>query len=137
MKKTIIKSQLFTLLFLLIASLSYGQAVSLPTDYIRNEIQGNNNQLANVEGSPYDSKTFVNGTVISNKESFQSLLRYNAYSDGIEIQEGETVTELLKRKYISAEFNGKKYAIYQYISGNNTPKFGYLVALSSGSLLKQ
>ena len=130
-------------LALLISGTAIGQAttrVDLPTEYVRNTTVGNNVLPENVQGSPYLSEGFVNGMVHTDKgKPYAAMLRYNGYSDQIEMKDMDKTISLLKRDYISATIAGKKYAIKNY-KGKDAEKQGYFVVLNEGGfqlLLKQ
>lgn len=138
MKKLVLSIVTCTLLF---TGFSYAQtSINLPSDYLQNNSSGKNVIPDNVQGSPYYLDTFSYGKVyVNNDNPYSTSLRYNAYSDEIEMQDQGKTISLLKRKYIKAEINGKQFAIKEYLLNNNKRE-GYFVTLNEGNtslLLRQ
>lgn len=122
----------FILFFSVGISTLIAQGFNLPTDYIRNSAQGNNLNLAKIDGTPYLPVDFTLGKVNINKESYSGLLRYNAYNDEIELKENDgKVISLLKRPYIKAFIANDAYSIHKYTNGDDKIKQGYLVEISN------
>lgn len=134
MKKTVFP---LIIIGLFINATALGQAttrVDLPTEYVRNTTVGNNTLPENVQGSPYFTEGFVAGKVFTEKgDPYSAMLRYNGYSDQIEMKDMDKTIALLKRDYISATIAGKKYAIKKY-QAKNSEKQGYFVVLNSGDI---
>ncbi len=118
----------------LTSSVAQTVSVDLPSNYIRDNILGNNDLPVDVQGTPYATESFVIGRVSINKDSYSSLLRYNAYLDEIQVKEAEDkIISLLKRDYISAKIGNKTYAIHSYKSGKEAIRRGYFVELNEGA----
>ena len=105
--------------------------LELPTAYIRNESLGNNQLPQNVEGSPYYDENFRSGQIRIGDTAYAALLRYNAFTDEIEMQEGGQVRELFKRDYISARIGDTEYAIRTY-DDKGGQRQGYFRILTQG-----
>jgi len=131
-----------TLVFALGVTLSYAQNITLPTEYMNTTTYGglNSNIPANVQGSPYTNEEFLIGKVFVRDDApYNGILRYNAYSDGIEMKTAEGVITLLKRDYLKATIDGKLYLIENYKKDGAIRKT-YFVELNKGKarlLLKQ
>ena len=114
--------------------------MDLPTEYVRNNTVGNNGLPDGVQGSPYFTEGFVAGKVFTEQnKSYSAMLRYNGYSDQIEMKEMDKVTSLLKREYITARIGNATYKIEKY-KDNDATKQGYFVLLNKGEaqlLLRQ
>ncbi|WP_224483628.1 hypothetical protein [Robertkochia aurantiaca] len=86
------------------------------------------------EGIPYENMEFQPGLIyINGKPDTKARIRYNAYNDVLEVNEGGETYNLLRRDYIWAEVNGKKYGILDYLENGNK-KSGYLVPISEGEI---
>ena len=126
---------------LAVAPLSNAQVVvELPSEYLNNNTTGGVNTLPpNLEGSPYLKETFQRGMVhIEDNEPYAAMLRYNAYQDEIQIQEGNGVSSLFLRDYIWVELGGETFRIVDYKTKSGISK-GYFVELNQGNtrLLKR
>jgi hypothetical protein len=104
--------------------------VNLPATYAQNAVLGKNGLPNDVVGSPYFIETFNYGSVIvEDKESYKALMRYNAYSDEIEMKNNDSsITALMKRDYIRASFNNQTFGIFTYEEEGGERK-GYFVVL--------
>ncbi|MEM1340427.1 MAG: hypothetical protein AAF634_04085 [Bacteroidota bacterium] len=107
------------------------QGLNLPTDFIRNNVQGNNLRWEEVEGSPYLNEEFQLGKIQINDTTYNGLLRYNAYSDEIEMNDNNEVIGLLKRPYVKAVINSQTFGIHSF-QDNNSVKQGYFIELTEG-----
>ena len=129
-------SQLIIIAFC-IGGTALGQSttrVDLPMEYVRNTAVGNNLLPENIVGTPYFSEGFIKGMVHTKEGNpYSAMLRYNGYSDQIELKDMDKTISLLKRDYISATIGSKKYAIKKY-DENGTVKQGYFVVLNEGGL---
>ncbi len=128
------KKSLLLILSLCTASIFYAQTSGIRTEFpaemVRNFQMGNNKLPANVKGSPYIHETFLPGTVVIKSQSYNTILRYNAYADEIEMKnERNENIALLKRDYILASFGGEEYTII-----NLGEKKGYVLALEKGDI---
>jgi len=122
------------ILAILVLTSTTAQSVALPSNYIRDNILGNNDLPVDVQGSPYATENFIIGKVSINKDSFRTLLRYNAYLDEIQVKESEDkIISLLKRDYISAKIGNKTYAIHDFKNGKEDVRRGYFVELNEGA----
>jgi len=87
--------------------------------------------------SPFVSRFYEEGKInIHGKPGLVAKMRYNAAKDVIEFKdENETVKELLRRPYISAEFDGKEYIVLNYVvEYTNINKLGYFNPLNEGKI---
>lgn len=133
--------------FLLLSSgLVFGQMATpssidlLPSSFALN-ISGNLNGDGPYEvvilDSPFLADEYFNGkTTIHGKPGFAAKMRYNAAEHVIEFKNEEgVVKELLRRPYISAEFNGKKYVLVKYLNEvTDSEKLGYFNPLNKGNI---
>lgn len=111
---------------------STGNNIHLPVDYLRNELLGNNNLPDNVVGSQYFIQEFLPGKVVVNDSiSYNAMLRYNAYSDEIEMQKDGKISGLFKRPYLSAIINNDNFTI-QNFQTDAGQKVGYFQTLVTG-----
>lgn len=120
----------FQLLFAFALS---AQNLDLPTDYIRNTLDGKNDTQLNVVGSPYQNENFQRGTVTIADKSFQTYIRYNGLKDVFEIKNeiGE-VSALIRRPDIKITLDGKLHKIENYTDDNDMSKQRYFVVLTEG-----
>ena len=131
-------------LLLLSVKLSYSQTFSIKTNEALNNLTNavtKNSILenSNIKGSPYFSPKFA----LANIKYFdleiigESYLRYNAYSDEIEMglnpNQESSSEALLKNNRISCSFAGEDYFYLPFIDKNNQTKLGYLIALHKGA----
>lgn len=122
------------LIFLLTSALSWAQSdrLNLPTVYVQNSVTGKNNLPINVEGSPYLDEEFKLGTVtVNNDTSYKAYLRYNAFNDEIEMQDGSEVIALMKRDYITAKLSGYNYQVIKF-KQDGKARQGYATPLYTG-----
>ncbi|CAM4346674.1 hypothetical protein [Gillisia hiemivivida] len=131
MMKKILLSSLFLTAFTLSA-----QNIDLPTDYVRNTLDGKNDRQKNVVGSPYQNEDFQPGIVTIADKSFNTSIRYNALNDVFETknQVGE-ITALIRRPDIKITMDGKQHKIQTYIDDNNMSKQRYFVILAEGETM--
>lgn len=125
---------------LAVAPLSAQVSLELPSEYINNSTTGGVNTLPpDLEGSPYLKDTFYRGMVhIEDKEPYAAMLRYNAYQDEMQIQDGSGLTSIFMRDYIWVELGGETFKTADYQTKSGVTK-GYFVELNQGStrLLKR
>ena len=132
MKKNLI---LISLLFLTTTISLFAQNIELPTEYIRNTLNGDINLPANVEGSPYIDEEFKIGKVTVDTKSFSTPLRYNGYLDLFEIKTVQNeVIALLRRPDLSIQLDDTEYKLTSYIDDNGNRRYGYLKFLYSGDI---
>ncbi len=126
------KKFLFSSLFLSAFAVS-AQNVDLPTDFIRNTLDGKNDRQTNVTGSPYHNENFQPGTVTIADKSFDTYVRYNGLEDVFEIknQAGE-ISALIRRPDIKVTLDGKQHKIETFLDGNDMSKQRYFVILAEG-----
>jgi hypothetical protein len=89
----------------------------------------------NIIGSQYFNQLFSYGKVlINNKELDQNFaLRYNAYSDEIEVNNGVEVNILTKEANVSCIIDDVKYSYQEYFKKNGVDtQFGYLKTIFKG-----
>jgi len=89
-------------------------------------------------GSPYENNKFVVGSVIDGIKKTQSkmYLRYNMYSDEIEIKTNIYIPKaeaLIKEAGISCILNNISYYYLGFINEKGTKKYGYLKLIYKGS----
>ena len=105
--------------------------LELPRELVRNFQMGNNKLPTDLQGSPYLSEAFVPGLVKVNDNTYNAVLRYNAYLDEIQMKnEQNQDIALLKRDYITANFGGKDFAIVTLPDN----KQGYVMRLAKGDI---
>lgn len=98
---------------------------------------GNKVDIKKVKGSPYFATAFVPGEVrYKDKEAKNFQLRYNAFSDEIEVKEKPNTVNyqaLLKTPDISATFLGNEYRyLPAFKKENGDQASGYLMVLHKG-----
>ncbi len=84
-------------------------------------------------GSPYFNDNFQVGTpYIKNEKQQQIPMRFNAFTDEIEMMSGNEgeIYNLIKKGYISAEIGDKFYSLHIFLDQDFKEKEGYLIALS-------
>ncbi len=130
-----IKKILLSSLFLSAFTVS-AQNLDLPTDYIRNTLDGKNDRQTNVTGSPYQNENFLPGTVTIADKSFNTYIRYNALNDVFETKnETGEVTALLRRPDIKVTLEGKQHKIIKFMDDNEMTKQRYFVILAEGETM--
>lgn len=119
--------------FFLSAFTMSAQNIELPTDYIRNTLDGKNDRQTNVTGSPYQNENFQPGTVTIADKSFDTYIRYNGLNDVFEIknQMGD-ISALIRRPDIKITMDGKQHKIETYVDENDMSKQRYFVILAEG-----
>lgn len=115
-------------------------SLELPTEYLNNSTSGGLNTIpSNIEGTPYLTEDFQNGRIyVENNTPYAARLRYNAYQDEIQVQNGEGITSLFKRESLWAELGVKTFKYFRYQTNSGIAN-GYFVELNPGStrLLKR
>ena len=96
-----------------------------------------NQQLENIQGSPYTSNIFLPTEVYYKNENYGGLFyRYNAYNEEIEVKvqniETEGIRALGRDKNISIIVDGKPMSFKTFIDKNGLTQNGYLTLLSDG-----
>lgn len=96
-------------------------------------LQGTNNivDLHSIKGSPYEKEEFLIGKTISELTNISNpyYLRYNIYSDNIELKSNGTIYSLIQSQNIYAIFDSKEYRYEQYKTTNKNTKLGYFIIL--------
>lgn len=90
--------------------------------------------LDQIQGSPYLSKNFIEGMVITSKGStFKGVpLRYNCYNDILEYNNNGKAFEIMPKDQVSrAEFGGKVFCYLPYEDGKDI-KSSYFSILTEG-----
>ena len=107
--------------------------IGLPPDYLRNDFLGNNKVLPpETVGSPYLNERFVASTITLNDTiSYEESLRYNAFTDEIELSKSEGISALFKRPYLKAEIEGQKFVILDFEKDKGEKGTGYMIELVS------
>jgi hypothetical protein len=111
---------------------------------LRNRVDRSATPPENIRGSYYFKEDFKKSRVIYFGEELDGeiYLRYNAYTDEMEIWKGEpgqkNIEEiLLKSAKVDCEIDGEYYKLLPYRSKvNNFPLIGYLVVLTQSSKYK-
>jgi hypothetical protein len=119
-------------LFLFSAALSFGQVLESVPGYdaqvgiVFHEIP--------IQGSPYLDELYKVGNTIVNGKEVRLLMRYNAYSDQIELKDRkQNAFNMLRRKDLEAHFDGKRY-VYLAYNEDGIKKEGYFNPLNSGKI---
>ncbi len=117
---------------LLINANAQSTRVEVPTEVFRNELR-DGGLPAKYNGSPYLNDEFVPGKIImeNTNEYSNGMLRFNAYSDQIEIKKADQTSVLLKRPYIKAEINNEIIAIKPF-NEDGRVKNAYFIVLTDG-----
>ncbi len=69
-----------------------------------------------INGSPYTEELYKMGIASVNGKKIRLLMRYDAYNDQIEmIDRKQKSFNLLKKKTIEAEFEGKTYKVVEFM----------------------
>lgn len=87
-----------------------------------------------IKGSKYFTDSFLPGKIyVEDKEQKEVLpLRYNAYEDLIEIQNGKEIDILIKHKDIACHIYGHKYIYKKYLTNKKEIESGYLKTVLKG-----
>jgi hypothetical protein len=99
--------------------------------------QGEKNELtiADVEGEPYFQKFFSIGDLMY-KDSLnlgKYLMRYNAYTDEIEVKNEQTTNVINKADYIRVILNNKNYVTLNYAKNNGSIEKGFFIEKVKGT----
>lgn len=148
--KTKMKKIFLSALFVLIFITSYGQARADLYNYFNSTKAGVGSLMEkvgakekdNATGSPYILKTFSLGNI--NGVEGTILIKYNAYSDVIELNNGDDKVFILPKDQefntISLKISSHSYKLFNYRDINNEEVNGYLleqVSENGISLLKR
>jgi len=80
------------------------------------------------EGSMYKTLRYKEASVIDEESgTFDSKLRYNAYSDALEFKKGSDLFRLVKRPTSHARINGDYYYFCEFKTQRHLKKHGYYV----------
>ncbi len=109
--------------------------LELPSSYVNTTTSGGLNTLPpNVEGSPYLTENFVQGTVfIEDEKPYPAMMRYNAYQDEIQVRGSQGLSSLFKRDYVWAVIGPHTFRIEEYERKSQTTQ-GYFIELNRGDL---
>ena len=92
----------------------------------------NNIDISSVKGSPYDNYDFKSGTIYKgNSLKEPKLLRYNIFSDEIEMKDNNILKSLLKSPDLYCKIGRKEYHFFENFGKNGDQK-GYLQLLEKG-----
>ncbi len=90
--------------------------------------------LSSIEGSPYYNEEFIPGNIYYvNKIYGNYPMRYNAFSDEVEIQRtgSNTMESVYKSMSLSCDIDGEKFIYAKYINQKGIMQEGYLNSLNS------
>ncbi len=148
MKKLLIATLLFTFVFSNISAqngVNNGQAKMLnqhlqlvnPSLFEKKSDGTFDLNFKNFKGSPFEKNEFVSGTIVdaSNKTQTKMYLRYNMYSDEIEIKSNiymPKANALLKLADLGCIINNVKYNYLGFTNDEGTQKYGYLKLIYKG-----
>lgn len=106
----------------------------LPTAFIRNELYGNNELPADVQGTAFFDESFKPSVITIGDKTFGSLARYNALIDVFEIKnpKGEVI-QLLRRSDIKVNMDGSNHVFLRYRNNDDELKDHYFEVLEEGS----
>ncbi|WP_276392790.1 hypothetical protein [Eudoraea chungangensis] len=92
--------------------------------------------LSTIEGSVYYNENFIKGDVFYLTKLFDSYpMRYNAFSDEIEIQrtEGSPLESVYKSTSLTCIIDNESYVYSKYFDSKGEIKEGYIIRLNEGS----
>ena len=106
----------------------------LPTAFVRNELYGNNELPADIQGTPFFDESFKPSVITIGDKTFGSLARYNALIDVFEIKnpKGEVI-QLLRRSDIKVDMDGSNHVFLRYRNNDDELKDHYFEVLEDGS----
>ncbi len=116
-----------------------GRILALDALYnrVKNNAKVNGISLEEIKGSPYLNEDFKKGTLYHNNQPVgQLLLRYNIYSDEVEIKKHATDEEysaLIKSDLIACDLDGQKLVYSSFQPESKEVTEGYLICLSDPS----
>lgn len=100
-------------------------------NYDRNHVMDSKKET--VEGSPYLTTKYDYGNIAGVDQLI--MMRYNAYADEIEIQDGETKTYILPKKEEFSNINFKslnyKLRLVNYTDAKDATVYGYLAEVAA------
>lgn len=86
-----------------------------------------------LEGSQYFNEGYKEGIVTIGKTETPSLIRYNAFQETLEVLGNDQKPQaVLKKKSISAHFDGRTYLLIDYMEKVVRKKTGYFNPLNEG-----
>ena len=128
----------FLLFFLAIWILPAQDNLALPGELGRGAVPGYESQIGIVikevpiKGSPYFNDMYTVGETFVNGRNVRLLMRYNAFSDQIEMKDKyQKSFNLLRRTDLQAKFGGKTYKLLDYVEFGKKQQ-GYFVPLNEG-----
>ncbi|WP_425235946.1 hypothetical protein [Ulvibacterium sp.] len=92
--------------------------------------------LSDIEGSMYYVEAFIPGQIYYSNKPFKTIpMRYNAYTDEIEIKRAnqQAAEALLRDAKVSCEVNGNRFIYSEYRDKKGNLDDGYLVKIFSGN----
>lgn len=106
--------------------------MDIPSEYVNTTTRGGVNDIPeNVQGSPYANSSFTPGRIsMKGSKSYPAFLRYNAYTDVIEMQGEEEPIYLLRSKDMEVKILNQTYRLFDFTDGSFEKK-GYFVVLNS------
>jgi len=115
--------KIFQLIILVISPLLFAQ---LPTSLLE-PVKGTA-MFEDYEGSIYKTLGYKDASVIDEKSrTFDTKLRYNAYSDALEFKKGSDLFQLIKNTTSHARINGDYYYYCEFKTQRHIKKHGYYV----------
>jgi len=117
---------------------SDGRLISV-FENLKNKTKGSKIKTEEISGSPYFEESFKTAQIVYFGEILKEniYIRYNAYSDEMEIAKSESQTSsddaLIKNKKITCTLNGYSYKYLAYIKENEQPAVGYVKELFKGN----
>ncbi|WP_310377942.1 hypothetical protein [Flavobacterium sp.] len=107
--------------------------VDINNRFLRFDVNPVVKNYRDIKGSPYIFDTFILGKIIGINQEL--MLRYNAFSDEIEIQKNETENDALLKDnlfdVVLINFEKYKLRLLNYINSKGEAVYGYLVELSN------
>lgn len=88
-----------------------------------------------IEGTRYINELYKKGiTIVYGKEVEEALMRYDAYSDAMEVidDNGKTIA-MLRQRNTMAKLDGKTYVVFEYMEEGKY-KLGYFNPLNNGKV---
>jgi hypothetical protein len=97
--------------------------------------KGNQNlDVSSIEGSPYYNEEFISGNIYYLDKIYGNYpMRYNAFSDEVEIQRAGSnkMESVYKSMSLSCDIESEKFVYAKYINQKGEAQEGYLIRLNS------
>lgn len=93
-----------------------------------------NFDVSSIEGSPYYNEEFIPGNIYYLDKIYGNYpMRYNAFSDEVEIQRtgSNSMESVYKSMSLSCDIDGEKFIYAKYINQKGIAQEGYLIRLNS------